>query len=77
MGGCGRQIGRTKGGMNTKLHAVTDSKGRPIRFLMSAGQVSDDKGAAAMVSSMPKADWLLADRSYDAFWCEKPCETKG
>lgn len=40
-GGRGRQIGRTKGGMNTKLHAVADAKGRPIGFFMSAGQVSD------------------------------------
>jgi transposase len=37
----GRLIGRTKGGLNTKLHAVTDAKGRPIRFFMTAGQVSD------------------------------------
>ena len=32
----GRLIGRTKGGMNTKLHAVTDADGRPIRFFMTA-----------------------------------------
>ena len=31
----GRLIGRTKGGMNTKLHAVTDADGRPIRFLLT------------------------------------------
>ena len=36
-----RLIGRTKGGLNTKLHAVTDAKGRPLRFFMTAGQVSD------------------------------------
>lgn len=52
--------------MNTKLHAVTDAKGRPIRFFMSAGQVSDYTGAAALLESLPKADWLLADRGYDA-----------
>jgi hypothetical protein len=40
-GRTGRLIGRTKGGMNTKLHAVTDAIGRPITFFMSAGQVSD------------------------------------
>ena len=45
-GGRARQIGRTKGGINTKLHAITDAKGRPIRFFMSAGQVSDYTGAA-------------------------------
>ena len=37
-------IGRTKGGMNTKLHAVSNSQGRPIRFFITAGQVSNYKG---------------------------------
>ena len=37
--------------MNTKLHAVTDADGRPIRFFMTAGQVSDYTGAAAEVES--------------------------
>jgi len=40
-GGRGRLIGRIKGGMTTKLHAATDAGGRPIRFFMTAGQVSD------------------------------------
>ena len=75
--GRGRQIGRTKGGMNTKLHAVTDAKGRPIRFFMSAGQVSDYTGAAALLGSLPKADWLLGDRGYDADWLRKAFEDKG
>ena len=35
--------------MNTKLHAVTDADGRPIRFFMTAGQVSDYTGAAALL----------------------------
>lgn len=48
--------------MNTTLHAVADAKGRPIGFFTSAGQVSDYTGAAALLGSMPKADWLLADR---------------
>jgi len=52
--------------MNTKLHAITDVKGRPIRFFMTAGQVSDYTGARALVSSLPSADWLLGDRGYDA-----------
>ena len=59
---------RTKGGMNTKLHAVTDTIGRPIRFFMTAGQVSDYIGARALVSNLPAAEWLLGDRGYDADW---------
>ena len=39
--------------MNTKLHAVTDADGRPIHFFMTAGQVSDYTGAAALPDSLP------------------------
>lgn len=38
--------------MNTRLHAVTDTRGRPIKFFMSAGQVSDYTGAAALVGAL-------------------------
>ena len=61
-------IGRTKGGMSTKLHAVTNTIGWLIRFFMTAGQVSDYTGARALVASLPAADWLLGDRGYDADW---------
>jgi transposase len=54
--------------MNTKLHAVSDTTGRPIRFFMTAGQVSDHTRARALVRSLPAADWLLGDRGYDADW---------
>ena len=56
--------------MNTKLHAVTDTSGRPIRFFITAGQISDYTGAMALLSSLPDADWFreaLADRG------TKPC----
>ncbi len=76
-GGRGRLIGRTKGGMNTKLHAVTDAIGRPIRFFMTAGEVSDYTGARALVSSLPVSDWLLGDRGYDADWFREALADKG
>jgi transposase len=63
--------------MNTKLHAVTDSLGRPIRFFISAGQVSDYKGAKALVNSLPLADWLLGDRGYDADWFREALKDRG
>src|SRR3546814_7818916 len=76
-GGLGRLIGRTKGGMNTKLHAVTDANGRPLSFFMTAGQVSDYTGAAALLDDLPKAQWLLGDRGYDADWFRDALEAKG
>lgn len=75
-GGDGRLIGRTKGGMNTKLHAVTDAQGRPIRLHVTAGQISDYTGAAALIETLPKVDWLLADRGYDADWFRKRLKDK-
>lgn len=63
--------------MNTKLHAVADARGRPVRFLISAGQVSDYTGAAALLGDLPQAEWLLADRGYDADWLREALEVKG
>jgi putative transposase len=37
-------------------------------MLLSEGQMSDYKGAAAMLPAMPKAKLLLADKGYDADW---------
>jgi transposase len=66
-----------KGGMDTKLHAVTDANGRPLSFFMTGGQVSDYIGAAALLDELPKAQWLLGDRGYDADWFREALQEKG
>jgi transposase len=63
--------------MNTKLHAVTDARGRPLKLFMTAGQVSDYTGAAALLCSLPEADWLLTDGGYDADWFREALKDKG
>ena len=63
--------------MNTKLHAASDSRRRPIRFFITAGQVSDYTGARALLGSLPQADWLLGDRGYDADWFREDLIDKG
>ena len=65
-GAVSRCIGRTKGGLDAKLHAVVNGNGRPLHLLLSAGQMSDYKGAARLLESLPKARELLADRGYAA-----------
>jgi transposase len=35
-------------------------------LFITAGQVSDYTGAAALMNGLPEAEWLLADRGYDA-----------
>ena len=61
--------------MNTKLHAICDSKGRPFNF--TVGQVSDHVGARALLSNLPDVDWLLGDRGYDADWFREALKDKG
>lgn len=43
----------------------------------AAGQISDYTGAAALLDDLPKAQWLLADRGYDADWFRDALEQKG
>jgi transposase len=54
--------------MNTKLHSITHAECRPFRLFMTQGQVGVYTGAAALLGSLPNADWLLAVRSYDTGW---------
>jgi transposase len=63
--------------MNTKLHAICDSEGRPLNLFVTAGQVSDFIGARALLSSLPKVEWLLGDRGYDAGCFRKSLKDKG
>lgn len=48
--------------MNTPLHAICDSRGRPLNLFVAAGQVSDYIGARALLGSLPNVEWPLAER---------------
>ena len=51
--------------MNTKLHALGDALGRPIRLYLTEGQRSDFKGAYVLLPDLPPTKMLLGDRGYD------------
>ena len=72
-----RCIGRTKGGLNSKLHAVCDENGKPLILLLSEGQMSDYKGARCLLKALPNAAYMLADRGYDANWFRDALKDKG
>lgn len=59
-------IGRTKGGRNTKLHAICDTKGRPLVLLLTPGNVHDSKVARRCIEAMPPSRELVADKGYDS-----------
>ena len=63
--------------MNSKLHAVVDSEGKPLILLLTEGQMSDHKGARMMPDALPAASVLIADRGYDSNWFRAALAHKG
>lgn len=58
-------LGRSRGGFGTKIHAVVDALGLPIRFELGPGQENDMTPACDLIRDLP-AERTLADRAYDA-----------
>ncbi|TMK45866.1 MAG: IS5 family transposase [Alphaproteobacteria bacterium] len=58
-------IGRSKGGLSTKIHTLVDALGNPVAFLLTPGQAHDLEGADALLPQM-QADTLVADKAFDA-----------
>ena len=59
-------MGRSRGGLTTKIHAVVDANGNPIKLKLSEGQAHDGRSAADMLGSVGAGQTLLADRAYDS-----------
>ena len=58
-------LGRSRGGLSTKIHALVDALGKPLRLLLTPGQAHDLAGADALLPQMT-ANLLIADRAFDA-----------
>ena len=59
-------MGRSRGGLTTKIHALVDADGMPIALKLTAGQAHDGPSAQGMFDSIGEGDILLADRAYDS-----------
>ncbi|MDF2998567.1 MAG: Transposase insH for insertion sequence element, partial [Xanthobacteraceae bacterium] len=64
-GSAAQALGRSRGGFGTKLHAIVDALGLPVRFALGPGQQNDMAPACELVRDLPAAQ-LIADRAYDA-----------
>ena len=58
-------IGRSRGGLSSKIHALVDALGKPLAFLLTPGQADDLVGADALLPQMT-ANRLIADTAFDA-----------
>jgi hypothetical protein len=63
--------------VNTKLHVVTDAKGRLLKFFLTGSQLSEYTIVTVQLDSLLVAERKLADRSDDATWFREPLKDKG
>ncbi|MDH0117921.1 IS5 family transposase (plasmid) [Agrobacterium pusense] len=71
-----RWLGRSRGGLTIKIHAVTDGNGLPIKINVTPGNAHDLTAADELLDSRPVGAMLLADKAYDADWLRAKVKTK-
>ena len=59
-------LGRSRGGLTTKVHAVVDANGMPLHISITGGQQHDSMAACALLNELPTFGMVLADKAYDA-----------
>ena len=61
-------IGRSRGGLTTKVHALADAGIRPVALLLSAGQAGDNPRLVPLLEALSQSGhrpaYLLADKAY-------------
>ena len=67
-------IGRSRGGLTTKLHLVCDGRGRPLSMMITAGNINDTTMMTATLEEIhvprrqgrprQRPDRVLADKGY-------------
>jgi transposase len=72
-----QSMGRSRGGLTSKIHAVVDSSGLPVRLALTTGEAHDNRLAAKLLSRLKSGSMLLADRGYDADWIRDLVRQRG
>ena len=72
-----QSMGRSRGGLTSKIHALVDTNGLPIRLALTAGEAHDNRLAGKLLSRLKSGTMLLADRGYDADWIRALAAERG
>src|SRR5512139_2663002 len=59
-------IGISRGGRTTKIHAIVDSKGRPLNFTVTGGQVHDSQVVEDVLDTPKQPLAVTGDKAYDS-----------
>ena len=71
-----QHIGRSRGGLTTKIHALVDSLGNPVHVHLTGGNAHDVTQAMILIDKAD-ADAFLGDKGYDANHVIEAIEAKG
>jgi transposase len=72
-----QSMGRSRGGLTSKIHALVDTNGLPVRVALTPGEAHDNRLAGKLLSCLKPGAMLLADRGYDADWIRELAMKKG
>jgi transposase len=70
-------VGRSRGGRNTKIHAITDAKGRLLNFVLTGGEAHDCPIGAELIEESKPAEHMLADKGYDSAELRRQLKDRG
>jgi len=70
-------IGRSRGGRNTKIHAISDAKGRLVNIMLTGGEAHDCPVGTELIEATKPADILLADKAYDSAELREQLKERG
>ncbi len=70
-------MGRSRGGLTTKIHVLVDACGLPIVLKLTEGQAHDGRSAEDMLDSLREGSVLLADSAYDSNKLRDTLEARG
>ena len=70
-------MGRSRGGLTTKIHALVDADGLPVALKLTEGQAHDGRSAEDMLDSLGAGQVLLADRAYDSDQLRRTMKARG
>ena len=76
-GNGGQHMGRSRGGLTTKVHAVVDTNGLPVQIGLTPGESHDNRLCSVLLSELRPRTMLLADRGYDADWIRALASDQG
>lgn len=70
-------MGRSRGGLTTKIHALVDANGLPVALKLTEGQAHDGRSAQGMLEGLAAGQVLLADRAYDSDQLRRSMAARG